>query len=128
MQYINVFSILGIDIEHVVLVCDNAPCHSRVEELTVDFPGLTVQRLGPYSPMLNPIENIWSKMKSHIKRHMRVPEVAHPGVGEQRLQYVEQCIDNAMATITHQDCASCCQHAQGFFAPVMRNEDMGPGL
>ena len=59
---------------------------------------------------------------------MRVPAVARPGVGEQRLQYVEQNIDNAMATINHQDCARCCQHAQGIFEAVLCNEDMGPGI
>ena len=108
---------LGIEVGEIVLVCDNAPYYSTVEE--EDFPGLTVQRFAPYWPMLNPVENIWCKMKSHVKRHMRVPAVARPGVGEQRLQYVEQNIDNAMATINHQDCARCCQHAQGFFEAVL---------
>ena len=125
--FINFLS-LGVDISKVVLVCDNAPCHSTVDELEDDFPGLTVQQLGPYSPMLNPYEKIWSKMKSHIKQHMRVPAIAHPRVGEQRLQYVEQKIDDAMGTINHQDCARCCQHAQGFFEAVLRNEDMASGL
>ena len=74
------------------------------------------------------VENVWSKMKSHIKRHMRVPAVVCPGVGEQRLQYVETQIDEAMATITQQDCAKFCQHMQGFFAAVLRNEDLAPGL
>ena len=109
-----------------VLFLFNAPCHSKVQELELDFPGLTIRCLGPYSPMLNPIENVWSKMKSYIKRHMRVPAVC-PGVGEQRLQYVETQIDEAMATITQQDCARCCQHiTQGFFAAVLHNEDMAP--
>ena len=49
---------LGIDVNQVVLVCDNAPCHSKVQELKLDFPGLTVRRLGPHSSMLNPIENV----------------------------------------------------------------------
>ena len=80
---------LGVDVNQVVWVCDHAPCHSKVHELEVDFPGLPVRRLGPYSTMLSPIENVWSKMKSHIKRHMGVPAVVYLGVGEQRLQYVE---------------------------------------
>ena len=80
---------LGVDINQVVLVCDNALCHSKVQDLELDFPDLTVRQLGSHSPMLNPIENVRSKMKSHIKRHMRVPAVVCPGVGEQRLQYVE---------------------------------------
>ena len=110
------------------MVCGIAPCHSTVNELGEDFPGFTVQRLAHYSPMLNPVENIWCKMKSHVKWHMRVPAVARPEVGEQRLQYMEQNIDNAMATINHQYCARCCQHAQGFLEAVLRNEDMTPGI
>ena len=51
---------LGVDVNQVVLVCDNAPCHRKVQELEVDFLGLAVRRLGPCSPMLNPIENVWS--------------------------------------------------------------------
>ena len=99
MQRCTLYS-LGVDVNQVAFVCDNAPCHSKVQELEVDFPRLAVTRLGPYSPMLNPIENVWSKMKSHIKRHMRVPAVVCPGVVEQRLQYVETKIDETMATIT----------------------------
>ena len=119
---------LGVDVGQVVFVFNNAPCQSKVEELETDFSGLTDQRLGPYSPMLSPIENVWSKMKSHIKRQMGVPAVVRPGLAEQRLQYAETKIDEAMATVTPQDCARCCQHAQGFFASVLRNEDIAPGL
>ena len=119
---------LGVDVNQVIWVCDNAPCHSKVQELELDFPGLTVRRLGPHSPMLNPIENVWSKMKRHIKRHMRVPAVVCPGVGEQRLQYVQTKIDEAMATIAQQDCVRRCQHMQSFFAAVLRNKNMAPRL
>ena len=119
---------LGVDVGQVVLVCDNSPCHSKVEEFETDFPGPTVPHLGPYSPMLNPIENVWSKMKSHIKRQMGVPAVVRPGLAEQRLQYAETKIDEAMATVTPQDCARCCQHAQGVFASVLRDEDIAPGI
>ena len=97
---------------------------SELQSLCRDPPWLTIRCLGPYSPMLNPIENVWSKMISQIKQHTRVPAVVCPGVGEQRLQYVETQIDEAMATIMQQDCARCCQHTQGFFVAVLRNEDM----
>ena len=118
----------GVEIDQVVIVCDNAPCHSKVEECQIERPGVQVVRLGPYSPMLNPIENIWSKLKSHVKRHMRLPAIVPPGVGEQRLVYVENKIDDAIGTITIQDCVMCAQHAQGFFNPVTRMEDMAPGV
>ena len=50
-----IFYSLGVDVNQVVFVCDNAPCHSKVQELKLDFPGLAIKCLGPYSPMLNPM-------------------------------------------------------------------------
>ena len=81
MLSVNFPFVLGIEVGEVVLICDNAPCHSTVDKLEEDFPGLTVQRLLPFSLMFNPVENIWCEMKSYIKRHMRMPVVARPGVG-----------------------------------------------
>jgi transposase len=54
----------------VVLVIDNAPAHSRSEILVPTLPTLAIIRLGPYSPMLNPIENCFSVLKASIKRFM----------------------------------------------------------
>ena len=53
-------------------------------------------------------------MKAVVKQRMRVPEVQRPGVGEQRLQYVEALIDEAMDQITVQNIVNSCQHSQGF--------------
>ena len=47
MLSINFPFVLGIEVGEVVLICDNAPCHSTVDKLEEDFPGLTVQRLCP---------------------------------------------------------------------------------
>ena len=58
-----IFILLGVDVNQVVLVCN------KVQELELNFPGLMVRRLGPHSAMLNPIENVWSKMKSHKVAH-----------------------------------------------------------
>ena len=89
---------LSVAINQVVLVC-----HSKVQELELVFPGLTVRHLGPYSLMLNPIENVWFKMKkSHKAAHVST-SCSLPGVAEQRLQYVETKIDEVMATITHSE-------------------------
>nr|CAI5837023.1 unnamed protein product [Callosobruchus analis] len=59
----------------------------------------TLLRLGPYSPMLNPTENIWSKIKTYVKTHLRVPQVRGIGIVEQRLLYLEEIIDSAKETI-----------------------------
>ena len=55
----------------VVIVLDNAPCHSHIEEVLADeFRRNHVLRLAPYSPMLNPIENIWSVVKADVKSNL----------------------------------------------------------
>ncbi len=118
----------GLTMDNMVLECDNAPCHSKLEELMEENDGFIVCKLGPYSPQLNPLENIWSKMKAAVKRDMRVPEVNPPAVGEQRLQYVEGLIDTAMGVITSQDIGQACQHSQGFFQATLNLEDMGVGV
>ena len=55
--------------ENVVIVCDNAPVHVRLETVVEEeeFESATILRLGPYSAPLNPIEECWSVLKSHIK-------------------------------------------------------------
>lgn len=97
----------NIALETVLLVCDNASCHARLEAGVREFRGLQVLRLGPYSLMLNPIENIWSKLKAGVQRNNRVPEVVGPAVGAQRLEYLEQLLRDSVAEITASDKAQC---------------------
>ena len=63
----------------VCLVIDNAPCHSRVEQLLdeEEFSGCLIKRLAPYSPMLNPIEHLWSSVKSKVKSELasKMPDI-----------------------------------------------------
>jgi len=117
-----------IAVNSVVVICDNAPCHSRLMECVHVHQGLEILKLGPYSPVLNPIENIWSKFKAKVKQLMRIPEVSPPQLGEQRLQYVENIIDQAMETITVRDVVHSCQHAQGQYAAALNMEDMDVGV
>ena len=64
MQYfLNTFSkTLGRGV-HAILVCDNASWHTT-SNLTVP-KNVTLHFLPPYSPELNPIENLWAFMKSN---------------------------------------------------------------
>lgn len=50
----------------VVMIIDNAPCHTSMEEvfLESEFSMHKLLRLAPYSPMFNAIEYIWSTLKS----------------------------------------------------------------
>ena len=56
----------------VVMVDDNAPCHSNIEEVFSEekFLGCEVLRLGPYSPMFNPIEQVCSLIKAYVKQEL----------------------------------------------------------
>ncbi|POM80729.1 Hypothetical protein PHPALM_1399 [Phytophthora palmivora] len=47
-------------LDEVVVVLDIAPCHTDVEDVfdEEEFEDAEVLKLGPYSPMLNPIENV----------------------------------------------------------------------
>lgn len=117
---------LGNQLADLVLVCDNAPCHSRLQNV-VNETGASLLRLSPYSPMLNPIETIWSKIKSNVKVNLRIPQVAGPGVGEQRLVYLEQIIDRAKDTIVGGDCARAAQHTTIHHAAALTLQDMPVG-
>ncbi|ETV95943.1 hypothetical protein H310_10603 [Aphanomyces invadans] len=56
--------------KRVVILFDNAPVHSQTEERVVQHDDLTLLRLGPYSPMLIPIESCFSVFKSRIKAYL----------------------------------------------------------
>nr|CAI5869481.1 unnamed protein product [Callosobruchus analis] len=104
-------------------VCDNAHCHARFEGV-INNTEATLLRLGPYSPMLNPIENIWSKIKTYVKTHLRVPQVRGIGIVEQRLLYLEKIIDSAKETIVGGDYARAVQHTTIFHAASLLLQDM----
>ena len=65
------FQQIGINLEDIVFVLDNAPAHNRLEDREIGeyitSRGAIVLRLGPYSAPLNPIELFWNTMKCDIK-------------------------------------------------------------
>jgi transposase len=113
---------MGNEVADLVIVCDNAPCHARFEGV-INNTEATLLHLEPYSPMLNPIENIWSKIKTYAKTHLRVPQVRGIGVVEQRLLYLEQIIDLAKGG----DCARAAQHTTIFHAASLAMQYMQVG-
>ncbi|KAE9184745.1 hypothetical protein PF005_g21556 [Phytophthora fragariae] len=58
----------------VVIVLDNAPAHNqvelRLEEVIAEHGDLELLRLGPYSPMLDPIEGCFSVFKAKVKAYL----------------------------------------------------------
>lgn len=52
-----------------VVVMDNLQAHKRVGAVrAIERAGCSVAYLPPYSPDLNPIEKMWSKVKAHLRR------------------------------------------------------------
>ena len=116
----------GKDVNNLIIVCDHAPCHSRLENALSDT-GATLLRLAPYSPPLNPVEAIWSTLKSYVKGNLRIPEVSGLGVGEQRLRYLEEIVQDGLNALNDQVCVRASQHSASFHGKVLALEDLGVG-
>lgn len=113
----------GIPRDRIALICDNAPAHSRFEVVGDEY-GVKILRLGPYSPMLNPIENIWSQVKAAIKGFNGVPYTEGRGVIEQRLQYWETIIGDAIQCITAYACTMAINHSTCHHRRALAMESM----
>ena len=61
-----------------VLIMDNAPIHNNMAET---YPDVQFRYLPPYSPFLNPIENMFSVLKNFIKQHLHAAAGAPVPVG-----------------------------------------------
>ncbi len=48
---------------HAVIIMDGAGWH--IEDFENNFDNLSIIKLPPYSPELNPIEQVWSWMRQH---------------------------------------------------------------
>jgi transposase len=82
-----------------VVVLDNLGAHKDCEALAqIAATGAEVRFLPPYSPDLNPIEKMWSKVKAFLRR-----------VAARTQEALLQAIGAALDTVTMQD-------AQGWFA------------
>jgi transposase len=58
----------------LILQQDNAPAHTAARTRQVlEFYELTTLQWPPYSPDLNPIENVWGAMKAWLARHYPIP-------------------------------------------------------
>jgi transposase len=126
---------LGVITSNIILVCDNAPCHSRAEQVIGEFQGACLIRLAPYSPMMNPVEMAWSVIKSCIREKeaatLNEALTGHLQAGlsktEFRLQYVEHLIDEARGLITPMKCLQFVNHCHAHFGDAIALKDMPVG-
>lgn len=127
----------GQAMERLAVVCDNAPCHTGLEEVMdeEEFLGASLIRLGPYSAPLNPIEEVWSVMKASMKRLLAesMPGLLRDPVPhdrtqvEHRLQHLEGVIDAAVPVITPVLCLNACNHVQRHFAACLALAELSMG-
>ena len=117
----------------VVLVIDNAPAHSNIEhEINPEImENNIILRLGPYSPMLNPIENVWSMIKSNVKRCMAANNEQYVtaernglSIGEFRLRLLEQYVQDAINEVTPDVCIRMIASVQNLFTDAILMNDM----
>ena len=67
-----------------VVVMDNLPAH-KVDGVcqAIEAVGARLLYLSPYSPDFNPIENLWSKLKGHLRAvAARTPEALHEAISQ----------------------------------------------
>ncbi|GMF12595.1 unnamed protein product [Phytophthora lilii] len=123
-------------LNELVLVLDNAPCHSSAKDVfeEQEFQDAELLRLGPYSPMLNPIENVFSVYKSAVKRFLarqrpailRVPDGVT--ITEHRGKFLKLAADPLFAEmVTPELCNSAFCHSLPHHQRALRFEDMQVG-
>ena len=91
-----------------IVVLDNLKPHrARAVARAIRKAGAGVWYLPPYSPDLNPIEQIWSKVKRWLRRAAARTTAA-----------LWEAIGRALAAVTAQDCQNCFAHCGYHATPV----------
>jgi len=124
--------------ENIIIVCDNAPCHSNIEAVLQlpDYRLVRILRLGPYSPQINPIEAVWSFTKEKYRAlHAERKQAMMNEVGrndltltEYRVRYVENIIDDMMIAVTRQKCVACFNHVQRLYPGIIAMQNLECGV
>lgn len=120
-------------LQNPTFIVDNAPAHSRLEDLLDENPHVQILRLAPYSYLLNPIELLWSSFKSHVKRQLRHRMLAlmnverhpiHGSMTEQRMQALEEIANSAITQATPANLLSYVNRVERYYAMAVREEDL----
>lgn len=97
-----------------VFIMDNVPFHkSPAIRETIESNGHKFLLLPPYSPFLNPIENLFSKWKNNIRQARPQGEVE-----------LFNLINNVSILITPEDCNGYYQHMRRFITKCINKEEI----
>jgi transposase len=85
-----------------IVVMDNLPAH-KPEEVreTIEQAGAELRYLPPYSPDLNPIENVFSPFKAYLRKHK-----------ERTVPALYERIGEAVSLVSKSQCTNCFSHAR----------------
>jgi transposase len=90
-----------------VVVMDNVAFHKRASlKEKLEAVGAKALFLSPYSPDFNPIENLWSKLKSLMR-----------GIGGSTREMIEAALNKAFALVTAADIKGWFAHCGYLSAP-----------
>jgi transposase len=91
------------------IVMDNAAIHKTPDVLrAIHEHGHTPLFLPPYSPMLNPIEECWAKIKQEVRKTPLA-----------KSEIIADRIEEAAKKITKENCRGWVRHSQKFFAKCL---------
>ncbi|KAH7980081.1 hypothetical protein HPB49_012979 [Dermacentor silvarum] len=115
---------------HAVFIFDNAPAHHRAGNATLASMTHSVKNLPPYSPFFNPIEEMFSKFKWHVKAFLseRHQELLTTPSGmtkkdHRRAMLIEAAV-HSMQRVQSADCASYDEHTFSFLDAALNCCDM----
>jgi transposase len=84
-----------------IVVMDNLSAHKSEDiRLAIEAAGAGLRYLPPYSPDLNPIEQAFSKLKAHLRKHK-----------ERSLESLWQRIGKLLSSFTPAECQNFFRHA-----------------
>ena len=104
------------------IVCDNAPIHTAhyIRDMVAER-GYRLVYLPKYSPFLNPIEMMFSKVKLKFRHDTTVYNLAHTLEGQ--TEDMEDRLKLALAQVTVNDCNSWIQYSIKHFHPCLIRVD-----
>lgn len=119
---------------NLIIVCDNAPCHVALENVFTEeeYLGGQLLRLAPYSPMLNPIESVWSIVKSKVKQLLRARFQSMTSgdpsgvlsLQDWRMLTLERIITEGLSDVSNLHCSQFAKHALDCCMTALNGDDM----
>lgn len=102
------------------LIQDNAPIHRS--SFTPNASHI-ITNLPPYSPCLNPIESVFSKLKRHVRSQLSIMDLTIMN-DEGRLHLLKGIVDNAFSGQDYNDLSSYYHHIKKFTFEIALKKDV----